>query len=365
MSHKHTIRLGGLGKLVMLGLVTGVVLLAGCSKPPPPAPPPPPPPAPPPPAEVTLASVAQDMKIDPRVQFTDGMTVVEEQLEMAKAIIKLADGFAKGNAAEVKPLLTRPAQDVLNELLNTGGWEEATKDIEAVRVVLVQDGIDLGGVGQATSTGAAELMPLITQKVGLFIATLTKEQQSAIGKAVTDAMAGVDPTKTDPAALSGEIMTKLQDSFRIAGVPDDKLDELKKIGEEIGTKLAGDAAAASGAGSSHGLLMAIQDRSGAYVLGWSIVKVGESWMFQHAPATPEVRARASSWDGVGPEGFQAVKVVAAPVQGEAPPAESSTGGGGGRDSGGGPSSPPPSGPSSPPPSEPSSPSGPGRPRGPG
>jgi hypothetical protein len=122
--------------------------------------------------------------------------------------------------------------------------------------------------------------------------------------------------------------------------------------------------------------MAIQDPKGAYLLGWTAEKIGDNWMFTNAPATNEVRPRAAMWDGVGTEGFQVVRVAAAPsaVPDELTPGGSSGGGtndggmdGGGGGGGGGPDSSPPSSPGpggtppvAPPPRAPGSP---GRPPG--
>jgi hypothetical protein len=73
------------------------------------------------------------MRPDARVQYPQTRAPIDENL--AKAIIGLCDGFAKGDSDKVKSLLAQAAQADLDSLVSSGDWEESTKRIEAVRVI--------------------------------------------------------------------------------------------------------------------------------------------------------------------------------------------------------------------------------------
>lgn len=120
-----------------LALITTAALTPMACKKAPPPPPPPPPPAPPPPKpqQVELSALMQTMGADPRVQFPQEQAPVSDSL--ARAIISLASGFAKGDAQAVKSSLDRQSSAIIDELLASGGWEEGTAKVEGVRVVFI------------------------------------------------------------------------------------------------------------------------------------------------------------------------------------------------------------------------------------
>jgi hypothetical protein len=125
--------------MILAALACSIALgSAGCEKkkkkPPPPAPPPPAPVYVPPPA-VDVVAVMQQLNTDARVQFPSEQAPADRAL--AEGIIKLAHNLAKGDAPAMKRLLTPPGQNLVDELVSTGGWSEATKSIEQVRVVSV------------------------------------------------------------------------------------------------------------------------------------------------------------------------------------------------------------------------------------
>ncbi len=53
------------------------------------------------------------------------------------------------------------------------------------------------------------------------------------------------------------------------------------------------------------LVLAIQDPGSSYVLGWTMAKVNEAWVFSAMPTTGNTRARASEWDGSDISAFAA------------------------------------------------------------
>ncbi len=63
--------------------------------------------------------------------------------------------------------------------------------------------------------------------------------------------------------------------------------------------------------------LAVQDQDGAYVMLWAGRKVFDDWVFTARPASDEVRARATAWDGMS--------VISAPPPTSEPEAEAASG----------------------------------------
>ncbi len=308
------------------------------------------------------------------MQVAADLQVTEDKVELGKAVVHLADAFARGDAKLLKPLLTRRAQALLDDLTATGGWEEATRPIEAVRIVFMQDGVELGGVGTAGESGDEAAMR-VSAKVMEAMKGIPPEQLMAIQKAMTGFMAGMDPAALarDPGKIA-ELQSKLSDAAKAAGISEEVIAKLDELRTQLAQSAPAPDAAPSG-GSGTGVLLAIQDPKGAYILGWAAERVGDTWVFTNAPAAGDIRPRASLWDNVGPEGFQAVRIAAAPSSFSMPDDTHRSGGssgsgdqGGGGGGGGAPGgrepggSPPAGTPPAPPPRAPGSP---GRPPGSG
>lgn len=311
-------------------------LLGGCSKPPPPPPPPPPPaPAPPPPPpEVSLDTIIQDAKVDPRVQCSSGMQITEDRVGLAKAVAHLADAIARGDEKAMNALLLPGAQSVLSTLVSSGEWADSTKKIDAVRVVLIASGVNLSGMSAAAD---------VSGELEKHLAGIPDSQKLA----VKQMLGSMQPDAIKK--MLAENWSTVENAMKAAGASDNDLDAIKQHTEEAVQAMT--AAASPSGGDQIGVLLAIQDPQGAYLLGWAAERQGEDWKFGNAPSMPEIRARASSFDGIGSEGFQEVQLVSAPIV--APPADggestggggSSGGGGGGGGGGGSPSSPPASSP---------------------
>lgn len=117
------------------------------------APPPPPPSAPkapspaqssePPPVVVQepiqIGPVMASMKPDQRVIFPQDAAPTDEGI--AKAIIKLASNLAKGDSDAIRPMLQDDAKTTLDGLVNSGDWDIATKRIEGVRIIKVDQSL--------------------------------------------------------------------------------------------------------------------------------------------------------------------------------------------------------------------------------
>jgi len=127
--------------LTILAIGAPSSMLAGCEKKKPPpvveAPPPPPPPIPDP---VAVEPIMTAMAPSAKVQFPQSAAPHSEGL--AKAVIAFADALAKGDADKFGAMLNPTAKPLLDQLSADGAWEETTKKIEAVRIVLTEDNKD-------------------------------------------------------------------------------------------------------------------------------------------------------------------------------------------------------------------------------
>ncbi len=153
---------------IAMVMMAGLVGLSGCEKPPPPPPPPPPPKkeAPPPPQPIEVGPILSEMKPDARVQFPQERAPIDEG--MARATIQLADALARGDAKKLESLLEGESKSVLSSLVASGGWDEGTKKIEAVRITLMSETGDGGGqvVTAIQEPGAAYALVWQASKVG-------------------------------------------------------------------------------------------------------------------------------------------------------------------------------------------------------
>lgn len=311
--------------LAAAALLTGG--MSGCKKEAPPPPPPVAPPPPPPPSTIKLDDLSQEMRVDARVQFsTDVAELQEDQADMGRAIIKLADAFAKGDAGATRALLTRRAQALLEELEQTGGWSEATAKIEAVRVVYIGPAPAMATMMDPTSmdeamAAAQQRMAGIMPKIIALNTAMTEAIQAAPADsqakltAVMMEMASGDAMMPKPGQSAAEIMADARQmfdafmqQFESNGVPAESVATLRtKIDELIASEAAAADPAAgagdTGGGEGTGVLLAIQDPSGSYLLGWTVAKAFDKWVFTNAPSTSTARARASAWDGIGQAGF--------------------------------------------------------------
>ncbi len=126
----------------ILSVSVPMSLLAGCEKKKPPpvveAPPPPPPPVPDP---VQVDPIMQSMSPSAKVQFPQFAAPHSDGL--ARAVIAFADALAKGDATKFGSMLNPvTAKPLLTQLMNDGAWDTSVAEIEAVRVVLVNDDVN-------------------------------------------------------------------------------------------------------------------------------------------------------------------------------------------------------------------------------
>lgn len=187
---------GATSALVLPGFV-----LTGCKKKVVATPPPPPPPPPPAPKPVEIDGVMQSMKADARVQFPQEKAPVSE--ELAKAVISFADALAKGDSGKMEPMLNATAKGVLAELRASGGWDEATAKIQAVRVVQLSGSEAGGALSLAVQEpGSAYVLNwAITGADGKFVFQGMPGSSQVLARASDWDTANVMPSSTAPTAL--------------------------------------------------------------------------------------------------------------------------------------------------------------------
>jgi hypothetical protein len=291
-------------QLGTIGLIGVLSLVSGCSKPPPPPPPPAPTPPPPPPPNIKLEDVSQELHADARVQVAPGLEVGPSETDLAKAVVQLANAIAKGDSKAVRPMLTRSAQTILDTLDSEGGWTAGTSKIEAVRIVAVQPGVNFTVSMAEPAPGAApDMSAMITQMLSALPEDQKKQIQAALGQ-----------LGSDPAAMQTQLdaaMAKMKEM----GVPEQVAQQLEQAKSQMAAAATAAASAASAPPADSvtgtGILLAIQDPMGAYLLGWQADQSGGGWLFTNAPANSAVRPRASAWDGIGQAGFGEGGVAAA------------------------------------------------------
>lgn len=311
-------------RIALVTVAAAGAALTACKKEEPPPPPAPVQAPPPPPPTVRFDDLTQEMHADPRVQFAGDLAELpEDQADMGRAVVRLADSLAKGNAEEMRSLLTRRAQDILDSLEQNEGWQDATSKIEAVRVVYV--GPAPASVSAAMSMMAdpsammggamAKIMPKVMEfntALTEAIQSLPAEAQQSVNQKMMDAMTGgaftpkpgADPASTI-AGIKSQFETLIKD-MEAAGAPADTVATLRTKMEELVNSSADagmDTANAAMGSDKTGVLLAVQDPAGSYLLGWTIEQSFDKWVFTNAPSSADSRARASAWDGIGQAGF--------------------------------------------------------------
>jgi len=93
---------------------------------------------------VDIQSVLSEMDADARITFPQEVAPIDA--ELAKSVVDFAEAFLSGDDSEVRGMLDLAGQSVLDRLLITGGWYDATDELEAVRVLeLRESGSGQGG----------------------------------------------------------------------------------------------------------------------------------------------------------------------------------------------------------------------------
>jgi hypothetical protein len=221
--------------------------------------------------------------------------------------------LARGDEAKLSTLLNRRALSVLQELKAAGTWTQSTKGLEAVRIVYASAPMSLTDIEKQQAIE-------ISLKANVAAANRLFEQYVARGVDRADARATAD-------------------------------DQLRQMTETVKAQMLESGASLLEVPEMV-CLTAVQDGSGAILLGWSASRAGGKWTFSNSSTTPLVRAKASDWDDIGMLGFSlgTGKLASSEAGGSTAPGGGGSGSGSQKPStpgGGGPSGPsttPPEGP---------------------
>jgi len=137
------------------------------------------------------------------------------------------------------------------------------------------------------------------------LAAMPEEQRKQIQQLLGPALS--DPTKL--AAIIDDAIAKSSDT----GLPPEIVQQLEAAKIQIAAMAAAaaDQAPAPSVVLGQGFLIAVQDPTGSYLLGWQAAESGGNFLFSNTPANSAVRPRASAWDGIGDAGFSDTLVAAA------------------------------------------------------
>lgn len=251
------------------------------------------PPPPPPPEKIEVATLVQQLKADKRVQFPEAVAPTDEWA--ARAVIQFADGLARGDAEMLRPMMDANAREILEMLEASGQWEDATKRIEAVRVVELRPAaIDLT-VRRSSSDRLATMSNLTADQFIAFAEAQAKARGADFGDAEREVIRQRWDSPEFKAGLkdaADQIKAMENADPRFAAA----MAELQKSNEP--TPPADD----SGDGSNRGyaLRLAIQEPGRSYVSDWYLKDTGGVVVFLVNPDSPSgTRPRATDWESAG------------------------------------------------------------------
>lgn len=213
--------------------------VSGCKdkKAPPPPPPPPPKAATQAPSEsseppprvvqepVQIGPIMAQLKPDQRVVFPQDAAPTDAGI--AQAVIKLASSLAKGDSDAMRPMLQDDAKTTLDGLVNSGDWEVATKRIESVRVLKVEQ-----SMAEAEPTTFTVQMAIQEPGEAYVIGWQGDKEGAAWKLTGAKAPAGTKPRASDWAGGGAAS----ESSSAPTGMSTDSNDAQKALGEMAGMK---------------------------------------------------------------------------------------------------------------------------------
>ena len=242
----------------------------------------------------------QTMQVDARFQFPAEQAPIDDNV--AEAVIRFGDALARGDADALREKMDAGTKGVLDQLVNSEAWYDATQDIEAVRVVYLGN-VTTSGVEQprfdldSAVDRAVEIENEIAAKIGDEQAAQIMADPSAAFDIMNDPVV-VELSREgeeliQAAYAAGELREFIHGTTEARGLPFtadmvdnmvDRLEEAFAIMERMGT-------------ASIDIAFAVQAPNESYVLGWSMTEAYGGLVFGMAPTTTEVRRFATDWDG--------------------------------------------------------------------
>lgn len=303
-----------LAMLMVAGMACVMVVSPACEKkkPPPPAPvrdtaPPPPPP----PSTVHLASILSGMSLDARVQVADDAQVLDERL--GRAALEFAQSLVRGDMSDINARLGRVSKRTLEDLANTGEWDEAVADIEIVRIVYISD------VEPGTTTDAPampETPELTAESLRDELLKAIREDPASLNQGALASLAGdFEPEQLQMAQamfgpeLMGQLMQMQNKLLANPANAEAVIQEMYDSGllAQLANSLGGmmeqmqdsmaEMASVFGGNDGSAVTYAIQTPGEAYLLRFSIGRAGSEFVFNGIESIADVRARASDFDG--------------------------------------------------------------------
>ncbi|USN99817.1 MAG: hypothetical protein H6810_03920 [Phycisphaeraceae bacterium] len=188
-------------RILTIGLTLfalGALLPSGCGKPPPPPPPPKkaPPPPPPKPPRVSVAALMADT--DSRLQFPAEKAPYDKSL--AQAVINFAEALAAGDDTAFGTMLNMDSRGILDGMVGDGTWFESTGDIQAVRLVFLEQTPD-----EDEHPTSADFVLAVQSPDGAY--TLGWEAHATDGGWVMSPLSTADGTRPRAADWDGDSMT--------------------------------------------------------------------------------------------------------------------------------------------------------------
>jgi len=303
---RNTARRTSKAALAAALLACAALSLSGCKKKEPPPEEPAPVEAPPPPAPtvVSFDSISQELQVHPAVQFASGLAVTDESL--VRATVKLADALARGDAAKMRPLISKPAERAIRNMETNQIWQPGMADIEAVR--LVYAGPVDPNAGKITLETAAQLLKARNEND--LPPGITPEIAYQIGAVIGRAMALSMFNTNDAASATPENIDKMLKAFNALNINDtitkflndSQFENARKEVEGIISTLQADSPLPSG---EYLLLFAVQHKDGAELSGWGAEKAFGKWQFNNGTTVADIKPRASEFDTIGMAGFSA------------------------------------------------------------
>lgn len=284
---------------------------------------PPPPPPPKEPDPVDLKGLAQTLKADKRLVFSDGATTTKESL--AKAVVGLGDALARGDDKKFGAMIDPMSRELLMKAVAKGDWKETTSKVTQVRLVRLTPGAD-----PAYSPAADPLAGGFTADQKKMAAEMMLRTMSAEGKAALKEQLGHEPTADDFDALM-EMAIELYEKMKADGPLPPEMEALSASMESAfrmykESKDAKPVAAPKGEEieGAFSLTFAMQLPGEAHAMAWVAVPMpNDKWTFKASGALqPPAQKRASDFDGIVGSGSGAAVPSEEKKPDEAKPEES-------------------------------------------
>jgi hypothetical protein len=249
-------------------------------------PPPPPPPPPPPvvlPDPVDVQALRQELGADARVQIARNVNTSER--ELAEAVIRFANAWAKGDARALEGMLARSDRAILDDLRARGEWESETRKIEQVRIVfLTEDGRNMSAPAPDLSEmPSAQDMERAMASMPTEMREMMRQMTGAMSQMGGDAMQNIQRQLAENPDL---IKTQLEQLRRSNPEQAKMVESLLNQGGDSEIQVSGPV-----------VTIALQQPGAAYVLAWNLQGQPGNYRFSSLNTVDRVRRRASEWDG--------------------------------------------------------------------